>query len=81
MPINLGLTPITSVQNGSIYTLATREAQEIALPKEVRDAILALPIKCGCWGAAMAEAVHPTVPFAENAGATAVVLVIESEHT
>jgi hypothetical protein len=80
MPINLGLTPTTSVQKGSKYTLATREAQEIALPKEVRDAILALPIRCGCLGATVVEGVHTTVPFAENAGATAVVLVIESEH-
>ncbi len=61
-PMNLGPTPITSVQNGIKYTLATRDAHEMALPKHVKVAILAFPISSGSMGSAVVAAGNPSAP-------------------
>ena len=61
-PINLGPTPITSVQNGIKYTLATKDAHEMALPKQVKVAILAFPISSGSMGSAVVTAGNPSAP-------------------
>ena len=77
MPINCGPTPITSVQKGSKYTLTTSDAHEIALPRQVKEAILALPIRFG--GAAVAVAAgHAAAPFEEDAGTVAVETAIDT---
>ena len=70
-PMNLGPTPITSVQKGIKYTLATREAHEMALPKHDNVAILTLPINSGCMGAAVAAVGNPSGSHDGGAALTA----------
>jgi hypothetical protein len=70
-PMNLGPTPITSVQKGVKYTLATREAHEMALPKHDNVAILTLPINSGCMGAAVAAVGNPSGSHDGGAALTA----------